>query len=203
MFEIKGIRTFAMSAKNIDKAVEFYTKIDRRQDSQNRRADRRATQSRPSERSRRPPRQLRSAYLRRVERPARRRSAPYPEYSMAGKRPGAQDAARLGRHGGKDPAPPRHRQLLDQRLRSRRQPLGTIFRERELGKISRKERKRRIEDVGATGRSPSNRLRKTLRGARKLRDHAIAAPPPQGVFNTPLHRNPNFVPFAFFAAKSS
>ena len=27
MFEIKGIRTFAMSAKNIDKSVEFYTKI--------------------------------------------------------------------------------------------------------------------------------------------------------------------------------
>ncbi len=26
MFEIKSIRTFAMSAKNIDKAVEFYTK---------------------------------------------------------------------------------------------------------------------------------------------------------------------------------
>ena len=27
MFDIKGIRTFAMSAKNIDKSVEFYTKI--------------------------------------------------------------------------------------------------------------------------------------------------------------------------------
>ena len=32
MFEIKSIRTFAMSAKNIDKSVEFYTKIDRRQE---------------------------------------------------------------------------------------------------------------------------------------------------------------------------
>ena len=27
MFDIKGIRTFAMSAKNLDQAVEFYTKI--------------------------------------------------------------------------------------------------------------------------------------------------------------------------------
>ena len=27
MFEIKGIRTFAMSAKNLDRSVEFYTKI--------------------------------------------------------------------------------------------------------------------------------------------------------------------------------
>ena len=27
MFEIKSIRTFAMSAKNLDKSVEFYTKI--------------------------------------------------------------------------------------------------------------------------------------------------------------------------------
>ena len=27
MFEIKGIRTFAMSAKDIEKSVEFYTKI--------------------------------------------------------------------------------------------------------------------------------------------------------------------------------
>ncbi|MBM4296208.1 MAG: VOC family protein [Deltaproteobacteria bacterium] len=27
MFEIKGIRTFATSAKNIDRSVEFYTKI--------------------------------------------------------------------------------------------------------------------------------------------------------------------------------
>jgi uncharacterized glyoxalase superfamily protein PhnB len=27
MFDIKGIRTFAMSAKDLDKAVEFYTKV--------------------------------------------------------------------------------------------------------------------------------------------------------------------------------
>ena len=27
MFDIKGIRTFATSAKNLDKAVEFYTKV--------------------------------------------------------------------------------------------------------------------------------------------------------------------------------
>jgi catechol 2,3-dioxygenase-like lactoylglutathione lyase family enzyme len=27
MFEIKGIRTFAMSAKDLDKSVEFYTKV--------------------------------------------------------------------------------------------------------------------------------------------------------------------------------
>jgi len=27
MFEIKGIRTFALSAKDINKSVEFYTKI--------------------------------------------------------------------------------------------------------------------------------------------------------------------------------
>ena len=27
MFDIKGIRTFAMSAKNLDQAVEFYTKV--------------------------------------------------------------------------------------------------------------------------------------------------------------------------------
>ena len=27
MFEIKSIRTFAMSAKNLDQAVEFYTKV--------------------------------------------------------------------------------------------------------------------------------------------------------------------------------
>jgi len=27
MFDIKGLRTFAMSAKNLNKAVEFYTKV--------------------------------------------------------------------------------------------------------------------------------------------------------------------------------
>ncbi len=27
MFDIKGIRTFATSAKDLDKAVEFYTKV--------------------------------------------------------------------------------------------------------------------------------------------------------------------------------
>ena len=27
MFDIKGIRTFAISAKDLDKSVEFYTKI--------------------------------------------------------------------------------------------------------------------------------------------------------------------------------
>ncbi len=26
MFDIKGLRTFAMSAKNLDQSVEFYTK---------------------------------------------------------------------------------------------------------------------------------------------------------------------------------
>ena len=40
-------------------------------------------------------------------------------------------------------------------------------------------------------------IRDNLRRLRKLRNHAIAAPLPQGVCNTPLHRNPNF---AFFVA---
>ena len=29
MFDIKGLRTFAMSAKDLNKSVEFYTKIFR------------------------------------------------------------------------------------------------------------------------------------------------------------------------------
>ena len=47
MFEIKGIRTFAMSAKDLDKSVEFYTKIVGGKDRQ-RPSNRRKSSSKPA-----------------------------------------------------------------------------------------------------------------------------------------------------------
>ena len=93
MFEIKGIRTFAMSAKNLDKSVEFYTKIV---------GGKVVKTVEPTEEQLKAgqvkevdvARQLRGAYLRRVKRAARRRSAPHPQHPVAGKRPGAQNAPR-------------------------------------------------------------------------------------------------------------
>ena len=52
MFDIKGLRTFAMSAKNLTKAVEFYTNVLGGQITRRVEPTRRTVKGRPSERSR-------------------------------------------------------------------------------------------------------------------------------------------------------
>ena len=89
MFDIKGIRTFATSAKDLDKAVEFYTKVIGGQIVKKVEPTRGTDKSRAGQRSRRAPRQLRSASLRCVDQAARSRSASHAEYSLAGTRKGS------------------------------------------------------------------------------------------------------------------
>ena len=132
MFEIKSIRTFAMSAKNLDKSVEFYTKIV---------GGKVVKTVEPTEE------QLKAGQVKEVDvrlgnfevhifdaskgpraaDPHHTLNIPWQEKDQALKM--LQD---VRRHGGKNPAAPRHRQLLDQRLRPRRQPLGTVVRQRKL-----------------------------------------------------------------------
>ena len=202
MFDIKGIRTFATSAKDLDKAVEFYTKMIGGQIAK--KSNRQKNNSKAG--------QVKEVDVRlgnfevhlfdasikpRAVDPHHTLNIPWQEKDRRSK------CCKTRRQYRKSPPAPRQRQLLDQRLRSRRQPLGTIVRERELGKISRKERKRRIKDVGATGRSPSNRLRKNFARRGKLRDHAIAAPPPRAYSIRPYTEIRTLCPLTFFAAKPS
>ena len=109
MFDIKGIRTFATSAKDLDKSVEFYTKViggqivkkvepteEQKKAGQVKEVDVQA-------------RQFRSASVRCVDQAARSRPASHAEHSLAGKRQGAFVAARHRREHRKSPAAPRQR----------------------------------------------------------------------------------------------
>ena len=93
MFDIKGIRTFATSAKDLDKAVEFYTKVIGGQIVKKVEPTEEQKQVRPSEGSRCAARQFRSASVRCVDQAARSRSASHAEYSLAGTRKGFIGAA--------------------------------------------------------------------------------------------------------------
>ena len=104
MFDIKGLRTFAMSAKDLNKAVEFYTKVLGGADHPAGRAHRGAAKSRPSERSRRSSGQFRSPPVRRVDKTSRSRPSSHADYSLARAREGFKGVKRHRRQHRESPA---------------------------------------------------------------------------------------------------
>jgi catechol 2,3-dioxygenase-like lactoylglutathione lyase family enzyme len=94
MFDIKGIRTFATSAKDLDKAVEFYTKVIGGQIVKKVEPTEEQLKAGPGEGSGRSPGQLRGSSVRRVDQAARRGPASHAEYPLAGKGKGAVGACK-------------------------------------------------------------------------------------------------------------
>ena len=104
MFDIKGLRTFAMSAKDLNKAVEFYTNVLGGQIT--RRVEPTEEQLKAGQVKEVDVRlgNFRSPSVRRVDKTARSRPSSHVEYSLARARQGFKGVKRHWREHRKSPA---------------------------------------------------------------------------------------------------
>ena len=83
MFDIKGLRTFAMSAKNLNQAVEFYTKVLGGQITRRVEPTEEQLKAGQVKEVQRPSGQFRSPPVRCVDQTPRSRPASHAQHSMA------------------------------------------------------------------------------------------------------------------------